>query len=293
MVTKAIILCGGLNTRFMPETKSVPKEMLPLHNRPIVQVLIEQLAKAGIDEVLLILSKEKMCIYNHFFPNKTINKILKERNKTEQINELNNLSNIAKVSFIIQPKPMGTMHAISLTKKWTKNQPFIVLNGDEVLINNDCSAGQLAKAYETHKCTLVGIKKVNKDQVNRYGMIDVKSKSKDFIEICGMVEKPAIGTEPSLFANIGCYLFTPDIYDYIDLSLLSKGEAYITTSIHNMCVDGKKVGAIKINGTRYDLGDPHNYTINNFDYSLRNSDNPQLYIDYIKRIAKEFNIKLK
>ena len=131
MVTKAVILCAGLNTRFMPETKSVPKEMLPLHDRPIVQALVEQLSSAGVNEILFILSKEKMVIFKHFMPNRTLNKILHERGKDDQIIELDNLSNLAKVSYVIQPKALGTMHAISLAHKWTKGEPFVVLNGDE------------------------------------------------------------------------------------------------------------------------------------------------------------------
>ncbi len=286
MIQKAVILCGGLNTRFMPVTKSVPKEMLPVGNKPITQVLIEQLASAGIKQVLLILSKDKMMLYKHFKHDKALENKLTSRGKTKELQQLNDLYDLMQVDYVIQKKPLGTAHAVSIARKWVNGEPFLLLNGDEILLDNKCSAQQLIDCYNTTHASVIGVKKVTLDQVHRYGMVHPEGKAGNCFKIDGIVEKPAPENAPSLYANIGCYLLTPEIFDYIDLSYAPRGEAYITDSIDALTKDLPCYAQV-IKGNRYDLGDPENYAINNFDYCYRTAKDNSKFREYIKRMARE------
>lgn len=288
MLNKAVILCGGLNTRFMPVTKSIPKEMLPVGNKPITQVLIEQLAEAGVNNVLLIITGDKKVIYNHFRPNKKMNKLLTQRGKVEQIKELEKTCNLANVSYILQKKPLGTAYCVQMAKKWVNNEPFVLLNGDEILLNDISSVRQLIEAYNKTNSSIIGVKQVPTSDIHRYGIVDPVDSEGDVFKLKGIVEKPKAEDAPSNYANIGCYLLTPEIYNHIDLNKIVNGECYITNSLDELCKNGSCYAKV-IKGLRYDLGDPDNYAINHFDYCLHTSDNKQKFIDYINKTYEELH----
>ena len=207
----AVIPAAGLGTRFFPITKSIPKEMLPIVDKPCIQYLVEEAVASGIKEIIIVTGKGKNSIKDYFTSNKDLIKELKEKGKSSLIRDLEKIEKMAKITFVNQDKPLGDGHAILCAKKEIGNRPFAVLFGDDIYDSKIPAIAQLIQQYEKLKAPIINLLKIDKKDSKKYGMI-VPKKSKGRLHLIkSLVEKPA--RAPSDLAIIGKYIVTPELFE--------------------------------------------------------------------------------
>lgn len=284
-VTKAVIPAAGLGTRLLPATKAIPKELLPIINIPTLQYIVQEAADSGIKELLIVVSKGKEAINNHFAPNPKLEKELAQKNKISLLNEIKKISKIIKIKYVYQDKQLGLGHAIGCAKNFAKGQPVAVLLGDDVVVTNGKTAlSQCIEAYNKTKCSIVGVQPVEMKHVSKYGIVTPVKKQdakKPVFSIKGLVEKPDINEAPSNLAILGRYVLTPDIYIAISKTAKDKsGEIQITNALKFLAKKGK-VCACNFKGTRYDLGNKLGMVKATIDFALKD---PEIKADVLKYI---------
>jgi len=259
-ITKAVIPVAGLGTRFFPATKSIPKEMLPIVDKPCIQYLVEEAVKSGIKEIIFVISKDKFSIKNHFATSKELSKILSDKKKTEELKILQKIDKLAKFSYTEQPKPLGDGHAILCAKKFIKNEPFAVLFGDDVWDSNTPALLQLIKQYNKYKSPIVALEKIPKNETQKYGIVGIKSKKGRLLTLKSFVEKPDPKAAPSNFAITGKYIVTPELLDYLSKATSTSKDKELRL-IDGMLSFIKKspIYGYEVDGVRFDTGDKLGY----------------------------------
>lgn len=284
-VTKAVIPAAGWGTRLLPATKAVPKELLPIINVPTLQYIVQEAVDAGIKDILIIVSKEKQAIKNHFSTNAKLEKELLAKKKHSLLEEVRKSSKLANISYVYQDKQLGLGHAIGCAKAFAKGQPIAVLLGDDVVVSKGKTAlAQCIDAYKETKASIVGVQAVERKVVNKYGIVTPKNKNetnKSIFAIKGLVEKPDIDKAPSNLAILGRYVLTPDIFAAIAKTAKDKsGEIQITNALKFLLKQGK-VYACNFKGTRYDLGNKLGMVKATIDFALND---PELKTGVLKFI---------
>lgn len=268
-VKKAVIPVAGIGTRFLPITKSIPKEMLPIVDKPILHYIIEECIESGIEEILLINSPSKKCIKEYFDRNYELESILKSRGKIKESKMIEEISKMATFFYITQNEPLGSGHAIGLAKNFVGNEPFAVLYGDDIIYSDIPALKQLIEQYEKNNSSIIGCLEVSRNIVNRYGIIKFKE-GQDKIDT--IIEKPSIDEAPSNIAGLGRYILNPEIFKYIDnLKANENGEYQFTDAMKEMMKD-YNYEVCMIDGTYYDTGSKEGYLKANIDYALKCND---------------------
>lgn len=289
-VRKAVIPAAGLGTRFLPATKALPKEMLPIVDIPTVQYIVEEAVASGIEEILIITNSNKHCMENHFDRNYELEERLKEAGKHDMEKMIRDISNMVNIYYVRQKEPKGLGHAILCAKSFIGNEPFAVLLGDDIVINSggEPALGQLINAYNEKGASVVGVQTVAPDDVNKYGIVEPSLSSKPSgrrVKLCGMVEKPAIDQAPSNMAVLGRYVLTPEIFDFLETQEKGKGgEIQLTDAIVRL-MEIQAVYAYDFEGIRYDVGDKFGFVKATIDFALARSDLSQSVRSYILELA--------
>lgn len=276
-INKAVILCAGYATRFLPETKVTPKELLPLYDTPVLQHIVDDLISVGVKEICFVIRKGKENILHHFLPNKKWEKNVKNSEKIK-------FEKYKQIKFFVrfQKKPLGTGNALLSAKDFC-DQPFFLLNGDEVVKNPIPPTKQMLEFWRKNGGCVLGVKRVVKKEVTKYGMINYVTKNK--LKIINQIEeKPDILSTPSLFANIGIYILNNEFIRHI--STKNENEVPITDAI-NSFVKEHTMFALSIKGKRYDMGSPLSYVLNNIDYCLHRDDTHDQTLKFLKKLIKE------
>ena len=220
-VRKAVIPAAGLGTRFLPATKAIPKEMLPIVDIPTVQYIVEEAVASGIEEILIITNSNKHCMENHFDKDYELEARLTESGKMKEVEMINEIANMANIYYVRQKEPKGLGHAVLCAKSFIGDEPFAVLLGDDVVINKEGEPAlqQLIHAYEKHRASVVGVQTVAEDQVSKYGIVapnrNVPADGRA-VKLDNMVEKPKQEEAPSCMAVLGRYVLTPEIFDLLE-----------------------------------------------------------------------------
>jgi len=253
-LSKCVFPIAGKGTRFYPVTKSIPKEMLPVGRKPLIHHAIDEACDADFLDIIFITNKSKKAIQNYFTIDSSYN--------NEQLETLNNLINKINVKNIFQERMLGLGHAISLSSHQIDDEPFAVILPDDYCPNTFGVIGQLKKVYQNYpdKC-IVAVEEVSSERVNQYGIVsfDKKEASKDVFQLSGLIEKPEISIAPSNYAVIGRYIFTPEIFQYIEKkSSTVFSEIQITTALNQLAKLGKVIG-VKFKGKRFDCGNLPGY----------------------------------
>ncbi|MCQ2956759.1 MAG: UTP--glucose-1-phosphate uridylyltransferase GalU [Mycoplasmoidaceae bacterium] len=285
-VTKAVIPAAGFGTRLLPATKAVPKELLPIINVPTLQYIVQEAADAGIKELLLVVSKGKEAIKQHFSPARKLENELLTKNKLALLEEIRKVNKIIKISYVYQDKQLGLGHAIGCAKEFAKGEPIAVLLGDDVVVSNGKTAlEQCIDAYNKTGCSVVGVQPVEMKVVNKYGIVSPTKKEqakKTIFEINNLVEKPDQTIAPSNLAILGRYVLTPDIFKAIEKTPKDKsGEIQITNAL-KLLLMSKKVYACNFKGTRYDLGNKLGMVKATIDFALNDSELKDDVLKFIK-----------
>jgi len=253
-VTKAVIPAAGLGTRVLPATKVMPKEMLPLVDKPAIQYIVEEAVAAGITDILIILGRGKNLIEDHFDRSPEIEEALSKKERTDSLNECLGIANLANIFYVRQQEPKGLGHAVLCAKQFTGNDPFVVLYGDDVIIGEDPVAGQLVRAYEKFGKPVAGINKVQQKDISKYSSLKVEPLTENIYNVTDMIEKPTAGKEFSLYSILGRCLLTKDIYPLLEKTAPGAGnEIQLTDAMAVLAKEGQMIG-VDFTGKRYDMG---------------------------------------
>ncbi len=255
-VRKAIIPAAGLGTRVLPATKAVPKEMLPIVDKPAIQYIVEEAVAAGIEEILIITNRGKSAVEDHFDRAPELEAALEKggNSKADLLKDCQKASNLADIFFLRQKEMKGLGHAVLKAKSFTGDEPFVVLYGDDVIMGEDPVAAQLCRAYEQYGKACVGIKEVPAADIHKYSSLKVENLKQNIYSVTDMIEKPTKGNEMSLYSILGRCLLTPDIYDILENTKPGAGgEIQLTDAMAVLARNGNMTG-VDFTGKRYDMG---------------------------------------
>ncbi|WP_077614026.1 UTP--glucose-1-phosphate uridylyltransferase GalU [Caenibacillus caldisaponilyticus] len=287
-VRKAIIPAAGLGTRFLPATKAMPKEMLPIVDKPAIQYIVEEAVQSGIEDIIIVTGRNKRAIEDHFDHSPELEHILKSRNKTALLEKVQRSTNLAEIHYIRQKEPKGLGHAVWCARKFIGNEPFAVLLGDDIFRGEKPGLLQLIEQYERTHSSIIGVQKVTYDQTHRYGVIDPAEEKQEgrLFAVKRFVEKPAPGTAPSNLAIIGRYVLTPEIFDFLDRQEIGAGgEIQLTDAIQKLN-NVQNVYAYDLIGERFDTGEKLGYLETICSFAL---ENPEIGTDVLQMLKRLIN----
>ena len=284
-VRKAIIPAAGLGTRVLPATKAMPKEMLPIVDKPAIQYIVEEAVNAGIEEILIILGRNKGIIEDHFDRNPELETALSKPGKEKLLEECLGIAGLANIYFVRQKETLGLGHAVMMAKVFPADEPFVVMYGDDVILGEDPAAAQLIRAYEAHgKCAL-GIKEVPAADISKYSSLKVEHLADNHYNVTDMVEKPAPGAELSLFSILGRALLTSEIYEILAHTKPGAGgEIQLTDAMLEIARRDGMVG-VDYTGKRYDMGNKLGIMQAQVETALKHKEIGEEFRRYLKELA--------
>ena len=269
-VRKAVIPAAGLGTRFLPATKALAKEMLPIVDKPTIQFIVEEAKASGIEDILIVEGKQKRSIEDHFDSAPELEQNLKEKHKDALLELVHSTTDIGvNLFFVRQPDPRGLGDAVRLAKSFVGDEPFVVMLGDDLMHDKVPLTKQLINEYDKTHASILAVKKVPHDEVSAYGVIDPEREvSKGLFNVKKFVEKPAVADAPSDLAIIGRYLLTPEIFDILENQKPGKGNEIQLTDAIDTLNQTQRVFAHEFTGDRYDVGNKFGYVKTNIEYGL-------------------------
>ncbi len=286
-VKKAVIPVAGLGTRFLPATKAQPKEMLPLVDKPVIQYIVEEAVKAGIEQIIFITGRHKRAIEDHFDRNLELERALEEKGKRELLKTVKEISEIADFIFIRQKEPKGLGHAVLTAEPAVGNEPFAVLLGDDVMVGKKPAIGELIEVFKKFNCPVLGLQEVPREEVSSYGIAGGRLIEEDLIKVDSLVEKPSPAEAPSNYAIAGRYVLTPDIFTVLRRTKPGKGgEIQLTDAIAELAKERAVYGRI-IKGKRYDTGNKLGFLEATVDFALMRDDLREPFLKFLKEKLKE------
>jgi UTP--glucose-1-phosphate uridylyltransferase len=254
-VRKAVIPAAGFGTRFLPATKSQPKEMLAVIDKPLIQYCVEEIKGAGINEIAIITSRDKSCLEDYFNRSPELEEFLREKGKFDLLEEVQKIANLAQFAYIRQPKPLGLGHAILMAEAFIGDEPFAVLLPDDIY---DCPTPcikQLMDAFSELKRTIIVLGKVGREDTKKYGIVKPKQISERIVQVLDLAEKPGPQHAFSDLGILGRYIFTPEVFEAIKKTPVDeRGEIQITDAI-KLLLDSQPVYGYLFEGKRYDAGE--------------------------------------
>ena len=286
-VRKAVIPAAGLGTRFLPATKAQPKEMLPIVDKPTLQYIVEEAIESGIEEILIIIGRNKSSIENHFDRSVELELELEKSGKFDLLEEVRRISDMANIHYVRQKEPKGLGHAIHCAKSFIGNEPFAVLLGDDIVHNGDMPClKQLIKTYDKYKTTILGVQEVSDADVSKYGIVDGKMVEDNIYTVNDLVEKPSIEDAPSNVAILGRYVINPEIFDILEHVKPGKGgEIQLTDGLKELA-KREAMCAYIFEGKRYDVGNKLGFLEATVEFALRRDDLRDDFIEYLRGVVK-------
>jgi UTP--glucose-1-phosphate uridylyltransferase len=285
-VRKAVIPVAGLGTRFLPATKSIPKELLTIVDRPTIQYIVEEVVASGIDQVIFVTSEGKSAIENHFDYNFHLDAVLKEKNKIVLGEELNNISNLIDIVSVRQKKPLGLGHAIWTARHVVGNEPFMVCLGDDLVLSKVPCAKQMLDLFDEVGESIVAIQRVPQSETFQYGIVEGEKDVHDHtFKVSRMVEKPAPGTTDSDMAIIGRYILMPEIFNILDTTTPGHGGEIQLTDALLALTKKRAMYAYEFQGTRFDAGDKMGYLKAIIAYGLRHPGLGKQLLEHLKEVV--------
>ncbi|MBL7016006.1 MAG: UTP--glucose-1-phosphate uridylyltransferase GalU [Kiritimatiellales bacterium] len=291
MIRKAVIPAAGFGSRFLPATKSQPKEMLPVVDKPTIHYVVEEAVASGITDILMVIGKSKRSIEEYFDRNFELEAELEAKQKTEMLEELRSISSMANIYFIWQKELKGLGDAVAHARSHIGNEPFALLLGDTIL-RSDTDVPvtrQLIDVYNEKNASVVSLEEVPKEKVSRYGVMDGTQEGDRLYRVHDFVEKPEPGTEPSLLAFAGRYVFTPEIFDYLVETEPGKNDEIQLTDAMRKMVSERPMYGRQIEGRRFDIGNKLDYIKTNVEFALQRDDLRGELGEFIKATAKELS----
>ncbi|MCT2344454.1 UTP--glucose-1-phosphate uridylyltransferase GalU [Bacillales bacterium AN1005] len=286
-VRKAIIPAAGLGTRFLPATKAMPKEMLPIVDKPTIQYIVEEAIASGIEDIIIVTGKGKRAIEDHFDYAHELEQNLLEKKKFDLLEKVQYSSNLADIHYIRQKEPKGLGHAVWCAKSFIGNEPFAVLLGDDIVQSDTPCLKQLIDQYDETLSPVIGVQTVPESETDRYGIVDPIQQEGRRYQVKNFIEKPKRGTAPSNLAIMGRYVLTPEIFMFLEKQQTGAGgEIQLTDAIQELN-QIQRVFAYDFAGNRYDVGEKLGFVKTTLEFALQQDEMKQELIDYMKQLMKK------
>ncbi|MDJ0330449.1 UTP--glucose-1-phosphate uridylyltransferase GalU [Planococcus sp. S3-L1] len=286
-VRKAIIPAAGLGTRFLPATKAMPKEMLPIVDKPTIQYIVEEAIASGIEDIIIVTGKDKRAIEDHFDSAPFLEARLEESEKFELLNAVQ-LSSKVDIHYIRQKSPLGLGHAVWTARKFIGDEPFAVLLGDDIIQSEVPGLQQLMAQYNKTQSSVIGVMEVPEEETYRYGIMDPSTVEGRLYKANKFVEKPRAGTAPSNLAIIGRYVFTPEIFGFLDkMKVGANGEIQLTDAIEQLNAV-QDVYGYAFEGKRYDVGEKRGFVETTLEFALARPELREDLLDFMKLKLEEY-----
>jgi UTP--glucose-1-phosphate uridylyltransferase len=287
-VRKAVFPVGGLGTRFLPATKALPKEMLPIVDKPLIQYAVEEAHAAGIEEFIFVTGRGKTAIEDHFDHSYELEDLLSSRNKLQALEALRAVvPGAGQIAYTRQQEPLGLGHAVWCARNLVGDEPFAVLLADDLILSEEPCLKQMVDAARETKGNMVAVMDVPREQTSRYGILDVGSDDGRLAEVRGLVEKPAPAAAPSTLSVIGRYILMPEVFDHLGRKEQGAGgEIQLTDAMARM-LGGRPFHGLRFEGTRFDCGDKLGFLQATIAFGLARDDLRQGLGDYLAMIAKD------
>lgn len=283
-IKKAIIPAAGLGTRFLPATKSQPKEMLPIVDKPTLQYIIEEAIDSGIEEILIITGRNKRSIEDHFDKSVELELELKRKDKLDLLEMVQDISNMVNIHYIRQKEPKGLGDAIYCARHFIGDEPFAILLGDDIVDSKIPCLKQLIDCYDEYKTSVIGVQEVEEEDVDKYGILKVKHIEDRVYKVKDMIEKPSIDMAPSNIAILGRYIITPSIFKILENQQTGiGGEIQLTDALRTLAQQ-EAIYAYDFEGKRYDVGDKLGFLQATIDFALKREELRADLLRYIKGI---------
>ncbi|OLO27344.1 UTP--glucose-1-phosphate uridylyltransferase [Priestia megaterium] len=289
-IKKAVIPAAGLGTRFLPATKAMPKEMLPILDKPTIQYIVEEAIESGIEDIIIVTGKGKRAIEDHFDRAIELENNLIEKQKLNLLEKVQRSSNV-EIHYIRQKEPRGLGHAVWCARNFIGNEPFAVLLGDDIVKAETPCLLQLINQYEQTLSSVIGVQTVPVEHTHRYGIIAPINNEGRRYKVDRFVEKPEPGTEPSQLAIMGRYVFTPEIFKLLESQKAgSGGEIQLTDAIQSLNAI-QRVFAYDFEGTRYDVGEKLGYIQTTIEFALQHSELKNDLVEFLKLLLEKNAVK--
>lgn len=288
-VRKAIIPAAGLGTRFLPATKAMPKEMLPIVDKPTIQYIVEEAIESGIEDIIIVTGKGKRAIEDHFDNNFELEQNLVEKEKFDLLEKVRQSSKV-DIHYIRQKEPKGLGHAVWCARKFIGDEPFAVLLGDDIVQADKPCLKQLMDEYGKTGASIIGVQPVPEEETHRYGIIEPLEQTGRRYEVKNFVEKPAKGTAPSNLAIMGRYILTPEIFLFLEEQKIGAGgEIQLTDAIQKLN-EIQRVFAYNFEGKRYDVGEKIGFIKTTIEFALKNEEIKPELIQFMEELIKKHKI---
>ncbi|UJZ87810.1 UTP--glucose-1-phosphate uridylyltransferase GalU [Heyndrickxia coagulans] len=288
-VRKAIIPAAGLGTRFLPATKAMPKEMLPIVDKPTIQYIVEEAVESGIEDIIIVTGKGKRAIEDHFDNAWELEQNLAEKGKFDLLDKVRYSSNLANIHYIRQKEPLGLGHAVWCARNFIGDEPFAVLLGDDIVQSDPPCLKQLIDEYEKTHSSVIGVQEVPEEETHRYGIIAPASQNGRSYQVEKFVEKPEQGTAPSNLAIIGRYVLTPEIFMFLDKQEKGAGgEIQLTDAIQQLN-QIQRVFAYQFEGKRFDVGEKLGFIQSQIEMALQDETLSKDLLKMMKGIIEKTN----
>lgn len=291
MIKKAIIPAAGFGTRFLPATKSQPKEMLPIVDTPTIQRVVEEATESGITDILMIIGKGKRSIEEHFDRNYELEMQLEEKKMQEELDEIKKITDLASIHFIWQKELKGLGDAVRYGRFHTNNEPFAVLLGDTLIESNSKIpvTQQLMEVYNQYQCSVVALEEVDPQVVSRYGVIEGKEIADHTFRVKDFIEKPSVEEAPSNLAIASRYIFTPEIFEYLEKVKPGKNDEIQLTDAMQLMVRDHDMYGLRFDGIRYDIGNKLDFLKTNVIYGLKREDFGNEFKEWLSELMRQLN----
>ena len=284
-IRKAIIPAAGLGTRFLPATKAMPKEMLPIVDKPTIQYIVEEAVASGIEDIIIVTGKGKRAIEDHFDNSFELEFNLAEKQKWELLESVRKSSEMADIHYIRQKEPRGLGHAIWCARKFIGNEPFAVLLGDDIVEADKPCLKQMIDVYDEYKSSIVGVQPVPWEEISRYGVVDASPLAERVYKANRLVEKPKREDAPSNLAILGRYILTPRIFDMLGEQQVGVGgEIQLTDAISRLS-EVERIIAYDFEGKRHDVGEKMGFIQTTIHYALQHEELKDDLLRYMKELV--------
>ncbi len=287
MIRKAVIPAAGFGTRFLPASKSQPKEMLPIVDTPVIQYVVEEIVEAGITDILMIVSNGKRAIEEHFDRNFELEAVLAEKKRDEDLKAIRRISSLANIHYVWQKELNGLGDAVSYAREHVGNEPFVLLLGDTLVESQPSVTKQLIATFERYQESVVVLEEVEREKVSRYGVMKGNPMGEGLYLVEDFIEKPTVEEAPSNLAIAGRYAFTPEIFNCLAKTQPGKGGEIQLTDAMRLLVQERAMYGLKLQGTRYDIGNKLDFLKTNVIFGLQRPDMGAQFREFLREIVGE------
>ena len=283
-IRKAVITAAGWGTRFLPITRSQPKEMLPLVDKPLIQYAVEEAIKSGIEQVIMVTAVGKRAIEDYFDRSLELESFLERKGEGELLRRMLEISSLTDICYVRQKEQLGLGHAILMVKDVVGNEPFAVILPDDIIDANVPGLKQMIEVYERYSSGVVAVERVNKEDAGKYGIIEPKKVGERIYQVLSLVEKPEPSKAPSRLGIVGRYILPPHIFDILKLTPPGKnGEIQLTDAL-GLLLKEQELFACEFEGARYDAGSPLGWLKANVSLALKHEEIGLEFKDYLKKL---------